>query len=101
MSGAGDKGAAQVGLADLERLDFAKGDGLLPAIVQHAVTGAVLMLGYMNRQGAFPAPPPRPGGVGGGGEAPPRPPQPPGPRLHPRQQNIWAAGGSPSPPHPP
>ena len=50
MSGAGDKGAAQVGLGDLERLDFAKGDGLLPAIVQHAVTGAVLMLGYMNRQ---------------------------------------------------
>src|SRR6266513_838353 len=50
MSGAGDKGAAQVGLADLERLHFAKGDGLLPSIVQHAVTGAVLMLGYMNRQ---------------------------------------------------
>jgi phosphoribosyl-ATP pyrophosphohydrolase/phosphoribosyl-AMP cyclohydrolase len=50
MSGAGDKGAAQAGLADLERLDFAKGDGLLPAIVQHAVTGAVLMLGYMNQQ---------------------------------------------------
>src|SRR2546429_4329186 len=50
MSGAGDKGAAQVGLGDLERLDFARGDGLLPAIVQHAVTGAVLMLGYMNRQ---------------------------------------------------
>src|SRR3989442_13140170 len=50
MSGAGDEGAAQVGLADLARLDFAKGDGLLPAIVQHAVTGAVLMLGYMNRE---------------------------------------------------
>ncbi|TCV97252.1 phosphoribosyl-ATP pyrophosphatase /phosphoribosyl-AMP cyclohydrolase [Luteibacter rhizovicinus] len=28
--------------------DFAKGDGLLPAIVQHAGTGEVLMLGYMN-----------------------------------------------------
>lgn len=28
--------------------DFAKGDGLLPAIVQHARTGEVLMLGYMN-----------------------------------------------------
>src|SRR5207253_3056508 len=50
MSGAGDKGAAQVGLGDLERLDFAKGEGLLPAIVQHAVSGAVLMLGYMNRE---------------------------------------------------
>jgi phosphoribosyl-ATP pyrophosphohydrolase/phosphoribosyl-AMP cyclohydrolase len=32
----------------LEGLDFAKSGGLLPAIVQHAVTGAVLMLGYMN-----------------------------------------------------
>jgi len=50
MSSAGDKAAAQVGLADLERLDFAKGEGLLPAIVQHAVSGAVLMLGYMNRE---------------------------------------------------
>ena len=50
MSSPGDKGAAQVGLGDVERLDFAKGDGLLPAIVQHAVTGAVLMLGYMNRE---------------------------------------------------
>lgn len=30
------------------RLDFAKTDGLLPAIVQHAVSGEVLMLGYMN-----------------------------------------------------
>jgi len=50
MSSPGDKGAAPLGLADVERLDFAKGDGLLPAIVQHAVTGAVLMLGYMNRE---------------------------------------------------
>jgi phosphoribosyl-ATP pyrophosphohydrolase/phosphoribosyl-AMP cyclohydrolase len=33
---------------DLSRLDFTKGDGLLPAIIQHADTGAVLMLGYMN-----------------------------------------------------
>lgn len=36
--------------SDLERLDFAKGDGLIPAIVQHADTGAVLMLGYMSRE---------------------------------------------------
>lgn len=28
--------------------DFAKGDGMLPAIVQHALTGEVLMLGYMD-----------------------------------------------------
>jgi len=33
---------------DLSRLDWAKGDGLLPAIVQHALTGEVLMLGYMD-----------------------------------------------------
>lgn len=32
----------------LEALDWAKGDGLLPAIVQDADTGKVLMLGYMN-----------------------------------------------------
>ena len=35
-------------LGDVEQLDFTKGDGLLPAVVQHAETGAVLMLGYMN-----------------------------------------------------
>ncbi|QWT22416.1 bifunctional phosphoribosyl-AMP cyclohydrolase/phosphoribosyl-ATP diphosphatase HisIE [Bacillus sp. NP157] len=28
--------------------DFGKGDGLVPAIVQHARTGEVLMLGYMD-----------------------------------------------------
>jgi phosphoribosyl-AMP cyclohydrolase / phosphoribosyl-ATP pyrophosphohydrolase len=28
--------------------DFAKGDGLVPAIIQHARTGEVLMLGYMD-----------------------------------------------------
>lgn len=33
---------------DLTRLDWNKGDGLLPAIVQHWLTGEVLMLGYMN-----------------------------------------------------
>jgi len=31
-------------------LAFAKQGGLLPAIVQHAQTGQVLMLGYMNRE---------------------------------------------------
>lgn len=35
---------------DLDGLDFAKGGGLLPAIVQHADTGVVLMLGYMSRE---------------------------------------------------
>jgi len=35
---------------ELERLDWSKGDGLLPAIVQHWRSGAVLMLGYMTRE---------------------------------------------------
>jgi phosphoribosyl-AMP cyclohydrolase / phosphoribosyl-ATP pyrophosphohydrolase len=35
---------------DLTRLDFSKGDGLLPAVIQHAGSGAVLMLGYMNAE---------------------------------------------------
>jgi phosphoribosyl-AMP cyclohydrolase / phosphoribosyl-ATP pyrophosphohydrolase len=34
---------------DVATLDWQKGAGLLPAIVQHADTGAVLMLGFMNR----------------------------------------------------
>lgn len=41
---------ARVTATDVERLDFAKGGGLLPAIVQHAGTGAVLMLAYMNAE---------------------------------------------------
>lgn len=31
-------------------LDFEKGDGLLPAVIQDDVTGKILMLGYMNEQ---------------------------------------------------
>ena len=34
---------------DPERLDWVKMDGLIPAIVQHAMTGEVRMLGYMDR----------------------------------------------------
>jgi phosphoribosyl-ATP pyrophosphohydrolase/phosphoribosyl-AMP cyclohydrolase len=37
-------------LADVEQLDWAKGDGLLPAVVQDAHSGVVLMLGFMNRE---------------------------------------------------
>jgi phosphoribosyl-ATP pyrophosphohydrolase/phosphoribosyl-AMP cyclohydrolase len=37
-------------LEDVGTLDWDKGDGLLPAIVQDAATGAVLMLGFMNRE---------------------------------------------------
>jgi phosphoribosyl-ATP pyrophosphohydrolase/phosphoribosyl-AMP cyclohydrolase len=32
------------------KIDFKKGDGLVPAIVQDVNTGAVLMLGYMNEE---------------------------------------------------
>jgi phosphoribosyl-ATP pyrophosphohydrolase/phosphoribosyl-AMP cyclohydrolase len=35
---------------ELQSLDWAKGDGLLPAIVQDAVNLRVLMLGYMNAE---------------------------------------------------
>lgn len=35
---------------DPARLDWSKGDGLLPAVVQHWLTGEVLMLGYMNAE---------------------------------------------------
>jgi phosphoribosyl-AMP cyclohydrolase / phosphoribosyl-ATP pyrophosphohydrolase len=38
------------GLLNIEALDWTKGDGLLPAIIQDARTEAVLMLGYMNRE---------------------------------------------------
>ncbi len=31
-------------------IDFARGDGLIPAIVQDADTGEVLMLAYMNKE---------------------------------------------------
>jgi phosphoribosyl-ATP pyrophosphohydrolase/phosphoribosyl-AMP cyclohydrolase len=40
----------RIGAADVSSLDFDKGDGLLPAVVQNAESGAVLMLGYMNRE---------------------------------------------------
>jgi phosphoribosyl-AMP cyclohydrolase / phosphoribosyl-ATP pyrophosphohydrolase len=35
---------------NVSTLDFAKGDNLLPAVVQHADSGAVLMVGYMNAE---------------------------------------------------
>jgi len=37
---------------DLARIDFAKGDGLVPVIVQDAQNSRVLMLGYMNATAA-------------------------------------------------
>ena len=35
-----------------QAIDWQKLDGLVPAIVQDAFDGRVLMLGYMNRDGA-------------------------------------------------
>ena len=35
---------------DIDKLDWQKQDGLLPAVVQDAATHRVLMLGYMNRE---------------------------------------------------
>jgi len=35
---------------DLEQIDWKKSDGLVPAIVQHWLTGEVLMLGYMDQK---------------------------------------------------
>ena len=35
---------------DFDQLDFEKGEGLIPAIIQDGVTRKVLMLGYMNRE---------------------------------------------------
>jgi phosphoribosyl-ATP pyrophosphohydrolase/phosphoribosyl-AMP cyclohydrolase len=34
----------------MEGLDFSKGDGLIPAIIQDEVTSKVLMLGFMNEE---------------------------------------------------
>ena len=35
---------------DIKQIDFAKGNGLVPAVVQDVDTGKVLMLGYMNEE---------------------------------------------------
>jgi phosphoribosyl-AMP cyclohydrolase len=45
-----ERTAKEEGLAMTEavKLDFAKMDGLLPAIVQDAVSGEVLMVGFIN-----------------------------------------------------
>lgn len=44
-----DQPGGRITVADVQSLDFSKGDGLLPAVVQDAESGAVLMVGYMNR----------------------------------------------------
>jgi len=37
-------------LDKIDELDFEKTGGLIPAIIQDANTGVVLMLGYMNKE---------------------------------------------------
>jgi phosphoribosyl-ATP pyrophosphohydrolase/phosphoribosyl-AMP cyclohydrolase len=37
-------------MINVEQIDFSKGDGLLPAVIQDANTFQVLMLGYMNEE---------------------------------------------------
>ncbi len=38
------------GFSAIDDLDFEKGDGLIPAIIQDCQTGQVLMLGYVNKE---------------------------------------------------
>jgi phosphoribosyl-AMP cyclohydrolase len=40
----------EAGGAVMDQIDFAKGDGLVPVIVQDHGSGAVLMLGYANEE---------------------------------------------------
>lgn len=35
---------------DITKIDFNKGDGLIPTVIQHSLTNEVLMLGYMNEE---------------------------------------------------
>jgi len=39
-----------INFTNLDTLDFTKGEGLIPAVVQHAESDVLLMLGYMNRE---------------------------------------------------
>lgn len=41
---------APLSAADVDALAWEKMEGLLPAVIQHAATGQVLMLGYMNQE---------------------------------------------------
>lgn len=38
------------GFESIDELDFGKGNGLIPAVIQNAQTGQVLMVGYMNKE---------------------------------------------------
>ncbi|MGC6498057.1 MAG: bifunctional phosphoribosyl-AMP cyclohydrolase/phosphoribosyl-ATP diphosphatase HisIE [Candidatus Puniceispirillaceae bacterium] len=43
------KGGVQIVATNLDQIDWEKGEGLVPAIIQDIDNGQVLMLGYMNR----------------------------------------------------
>jgi phosphoribosyl-AMP cyclohydrolase / phosphoribosyl-ATP pyrophosphohydrolase len=45
-----DRPGERITANDARTLDFGKADGLIPAVVQHADSGAVLMVGYMNAE---------------------------------------------------
>ena len=49
MAGTGSGGTPLTAQA-IERIDWDKGNGLVPAIIQNVDDGQVLMLGYMNRE---------------------------------------------------
>ncbi|BET96325.1 bifunctional phosphoribosyl-AMP cyclohydrolase/phosphoribosyl-ATP diphosphatase HisIE [Xenorhabdus taiwanensis] len=42
--------AQQLTTQEIEKLDWQKVDNLIPVIVQHATSGTVLMMGYMNQE---------------------------------------------------
>ncbi|MBI6548564.1 bifunctional phosphoribosyl-AMP cyclohydrolase/phosphoribosyl-ATP diphosphatase HisIE [Xenorhabdus lircayensis] len=42
--------ARQLTTQEIEKLDWKKVDNLMPVIVQHAISGTVLMMGYMNQE---------------------------------------------------
>ncbi|PHM74656.1 bifunctional phosphoribosyl-AMP cyclohydrolase/phosphoribosyl-ATP diphosphatase HisIE [Xenorhabdus kozodoii] len=42
--------AQQLTTQDIEKLDWEKVDNLMPVIIQHATSGTVLMMGYMNQE---------------------------------------------------
>ena len=50
LAAAGHRDAPMNTAFDIASVDFAKGEGLVPAIVQDADSGAVLMMAYMNRE---------------------------------------------------
>ena len=44
------KGGVRIAATNLDQIDWEKGEGLVPSIIQGIDNGQVLMLGYMNRE---------------------------------------------------